>query len=449
LIIHVFVGPTLPGRDVSRILPGAVVHPPVEHGDLLRLDPDRGDVVVIIDGYYHQSASVRHKEILALLAEGVTVIGCSSMGALRAAELAEYGMIGNGLVYRMYQDGRLDADDEVALAHGPAPDYRSFTVPSVVIRHVADMAVRSGVLDEVDATSIIAAARDLHYTERSWQALARAVEATDSTAIALVRLREFVDSRPEPTDIKVVDALDTLHKIADGELPNARHRVESWASGDWCNRYLDEWRAEFTVSAVDDISIGHGAIIRYQQIYRDDFPARWQRLALGGIIGAETTDGDPTARALSIAARTGLKPASISDARRRYWLTDRELAELSEDEAMVRVLVRSYQPACPTHDLIDTQPDLISDTSAQRMVAEATVVNAEVATWGGKQTVDHLKLAALRTHLARTWQIDEEDPAELLAAARDRGFPSVEEAVDAVRMFFLHKSFLRSGVVTT
>ena len=67
---HIFVGPTLAGQDVLDILPGAVVHPPVAHGDLLRLDLVLGDVVVIVDGYYHQSAPVRHKEILALLAEG-------------------------------------------------------------------------------------------------------------------------------------------------------------------------------------------------------------------------------------------------------------------------------------------------------------------------------------------------------------------------------------------
>ena len=99
----------------------------VTHGDLLRLGPVRGDVVVIIDGYYHQRASVRHKEILALLADGVAVLGCSSMGALRAAELATYGMVGNGAVYRMYVDGVLDADDEVALAHTSAPDHRGLT----------------------------------------------------------------------------------------------------------------------------------------------------------------------------------------------------------------------------------------------------------------------------------------------------------------------------------
>lgn len=442
---HIFVGPTLPGQDVLNILPGAVVHPPVAHGDLLRLDLLGGDVVVIVDGYYHQRASVRHKEILALLADGVVVIGCASMGALRAAELAKHGMIGNGVVYRMYRDGVLDADEEVAVAHTPGPEYRSFTVPTVVIRHAVGMAVQAGVLDHVDATAIIDIARDINYTERSWQAIERAVSGDDSMAAALARLREFVDSHEEATDIKVSDTLDTLGRIANGELRSDRSLVESWASGEWCNRYLNEWRSEFSISAVDEVEVGHGAILRYQQLYRSDFPEHWKRFALSRIAGAEVVEPDLVGRALAKAARSGLDSTAMTDERLRYWLTEREIADLSADDMLVRVLVRSYRPLNPTRDLLDDQPDLIEDDAARRMVAEAMVVNAEVASWGTKHTVDHLKLATLQAHLAQIWQIEDADTAAMLAAARDRGFESVEAAIDAARMFYLHKSFLTAA----
>lgn len=442
---HIFVGPTLAGRDIPHILPGAVVHPPVAHGDLLRLDLVGGDVVAIIDGYYHQSASVRHKEILALLADGVTVIGCASMGALRAAELANYGMIGNGGVYRMYRDGVLDADEEVAVAHTPGPDYRSFTVPTVVIRHAADLAVRSGVLDPVDGMSIIGIARDINYTERSWQAIERAVDGNDSLAAALARLREFVDSHRDSTDIKAADALDTLCKIANGELRSDRDLVESWASGEWRNRFLNEWQSEFSMSAVDEIEVGHGALLRYQQIYRDDFPDRWTRFALSRIAGADVVEPDLVDRALAVAALRGLDSTEMTDERLRYWLTEREIADLSADDRLVRVLIRSYRSPSPTRDLLDDQPDLAEDETVRRMVAEATVVNAEVASWGDKRTVDHLKLATLQAHVAQVWRIEDPDAATMLAAARDRGFDTVDAALDAARMFYLHKSFLTAA----
>ena len=42
------------------------------------------------------------------------------MGALRAAELAPFGMIGIGTIFEAYRDGIYTDDDEVALLHRPA-----------------------------------------------------------------------------------------------------------------------------------------------------------------------------------------------------------------------------------------------------------------------------------------------------------------------------------------
>lgn len=442
MTVHIFLGPTLAKQDALSIVPSAVVHPPVAHGDLLSLPLAGGDVVVIVDGYYHQRASVRHKEILALLARGVAVIGCASMGALRAAEMAEYGMIGSGEVYRLYRDGILDADDEVAIAHGPAPDYRSFTVPLVVVRHVVGMAVRMGVLDESEAKAIIDAACRVHYSERSWGAVRQVAGSTGSTAIALARLLKFVESAPDSTDIKVIDARDVLHRIANGELPGDPRPAQPWVSGDWSNKYLGEWEARFSHSGIDDTGVGDDLVVVHQQLYLDDFPARWQRFALRGIVDATGSDGDLAARALAKAAGNGLAAASPVSARLRYWLTSAEAAELAPDDALLRVLVRSYRPLRPTRDLVDDQPDLVQDDTARRAVAEAFVVNAEVATWGGKNTIDHLRRGTLLAHLAQVWRIDVPDPAALLAAARDRGFESIDAAAGAARLFFLHKSFL-------
>src|ERR1700677_2021218 len=114
---YVFVGPSLPAPEVARLLPGCQVLPPVRHGDLLRLRPAAGDRVLIIDGLFLQSAPVRHKEILLLLSQGVTVAGSSSMGALRAAELWPYGMRGVGEVFRLHRDLIVTGDDEVAVIH--------------------------------------------------------------------------------------------------------------------------------------------------------------------------------------------------------------------------------------------------------------------------------------------------------------------------------------------
>jgi hypothetical protein len=93
--------------EAASIIPGARVHPPVRHGDVLSIDAAAGDTVVIIDGAFFHAAAVRHKEILELLARGVRVVGAASMGALRAAELWRYGMIGVGDIFSKYAGGAI------------------------------------------------------------------------------------------------------------------------------------------------------------------------------------------------------------------------------------------------------------------------------------------------------------------------------------------------------
>ena len=48
---------------------------------------------------------------------GVHVFGASSMGALRAAELHPFGMVGVGRVFEGYRAGVYEDDDEVAVVH--------------------------------------------------------------------------------------------------------------------------------------------------------------------------------------------------------------------------------------------------------------------------------------------------------------------------------------------
>ena len=91
----VFLGPSL-NQQEARPLLDAEYRPPVKRGDLE--DLAGFDTVVIIDGQFGQSLSVTPKEILALIDSGVSVVGASSMGALRAAELDSFGMKGVGWV---------------------------------------------------------------------------------------------------------------------------------------------------------------------------------------------------------------------------------------------------------------------------------------------------------------------------------------------------------------
>jgi hypothetical protein len=400
-------------------------------------------MVVLVDGYYHHSASVRHKEILALLGAEVSVIGCASMGALRAAELHPYGMIGSGTVFEMYRDGVLDSDDEVAVAHTVAPTYRKLSVPLVVIRCAAASARQAGVLSEAEAQTIVAVARSVHYAERSWKAIQ--VVADDNAQDledALDRLQAFCAEKPMVADVKYRDTVDTLTRVARRGGAGSGGQRDWVASQDWRNRFIAEWQTRFSVTKVENIEVSRSETLRFQQIYLDDFPRRWQRFALARVAGVAGGDHeDLVDRALAAAARHGLFPGSLTEAQTAPWLTAAESARLSGTEALIRVLVRSYQPPCPTRDLTDTQPELTADQRVQRAVAESHAINAEVASWGHRRTDGHIKRSALLEHLAEEWCVDPHDELVLLAAARDRGFVSMDDAVEAARPFFLRSRF--------
>ncbi len=117
--IHVFTGPSFSPVDGGTEL-DAIYQPPVSEGDVYRVAHENPIAIGIIDGYFERVPSVWHKEILYALSRGIHVFGAASMGALRAAELAPFGMEGVGAIFEAYRDGRLEDDDEVAVVHGPA-----------------------------------------------------------------------------------------------------------------------------------------------------------------------------------------------------------------------------------------------------------------------------------------------------------------------------------------
>jgi hypothetical protein len=204
-----FSGPTISPAEVARRHPGYVALPPVEHGDLYRLDARPGDVVVLLDGYFMQRAPIRHKEILDLVDAGVTVVGAASMGALRAAELHRDGMVGAGRVFRFFRAGVLDADDEVTIVHlDEDRGFRPVTEALVNVRSTVTRMVRRGVLSRPDAAVVVEAARTMPFYERH---LASIVERSVAAGLSPGVAASFVAGyRACFRDVKSADADDVL-----------------------------------------------------------------------------------------------------------------------------------------------------------------------------------------------------------------------------------------------
>src|ERR1700739_2046493 len=100
-----YVGPTLYG-NMPKPLKNELWLPPAAAGDILRdVSTLYPRMIVLLDGVFHQSLAVWHKEIVYALLEGAIVIGAASMGALRAADLHRYGALGVGRVFELDRDG--------------------------------------------------------------------------------------------------------------------------------------------------------------------------------------------------------------------------------------------------------------------------------------------------------------------------------------------------------
>lgn len=170
-----FLGPTLPEAQARALAPDVVLLPPVCQGDVTTVvEHHRPRAILIVDGEFAQALSVWHKEILHALRQGVRVLGASSMGALRAAELDRFGMEGVGEIYGYYRDGWLTADSDVALVHATAADgYAALTWPVVNVRATVEELRSEGLLDIGEAECVLEASERLHFTERTGGAMVR------------------------------------------------------------------------------------------------------------------------------------------------------------------------------------------------------------------------------------------------------------------------------------
>lgn len=217
MTICIFLGPTLPLADARAILPGATYLPPARRGDVLAAvhahDPA---AIALIDGYFEQVPSVWHKELLWALDRGIAVYGAASMGALRAAELSQFGMAGVGRIHRAYAEGRFDPfdgpfedDDEVAVTHGPAEIGYPSSDAMVDIRATLAAAREAGVIDAATMQGVAGVAKAIFYKRRTWKAVFERAALTESVRNDL---RAWVAGNG--VSQKRLDARDLLRQLA-------------------------------------------------------------------------------------------------------------------------------------------------------------------------------------------------------------------------------------------
>ncbi|WP_262273066.1 TfuA-like protein [Microvirga yunnanensis] len=167
----IFAGPSLSGAS-REFGPPIEMRPPARRGDIYRVALEEPRAILLIDGVFEDTPAVFHKEILWALTQGIHVFGAASLGALRAAELDAFGMIGHGTIYEDYRHGRLERDDAVAVLHGPAElGWPSLTTALVDMQATVREAERQGVIGPSDRLRLEALADGLYWRERTFDRL--------------------------------------------------------------------------------------------------------------------------------------------------------------------------------------------------------------------------------------------------------------------------------------
>lgn len=331
----VFLGPSLPSDEAATLLPSADLRGPATLGDIHDAVIGGSTAVCLIDGLFERVPAVWHKEVLWALEKDVVVVGASSMGALRAAELAPFGMVGIGSVYEDVLAGRIEDDDDVAVAHLAAEmGYRPTSDAMVDIRATVDRAVVDGVVDREWGATLVEAAKRRFYADRTIVGAVRDLEGSTDPAVPTAFLHWLPTGR---VNRKAEDAREALAWIAEPRRPAERKwRMEPTSLWDQALAGLSD-----RSGAVDDrMGRLHEVLDSNPDERRqltDAALIRYLSLALGGHRGIEFDQEQLQLEFDALRARHGLDtPTSVRAWMARNDLDDRGLRVLLRTEAHVR-----------------------------------------------------------------------------------------------------------------
>ncbi len=163
----IFLGPSL-SREKARTILDADYRLPAKKGDLLQLILKEVNIVGLVDGYFLQDYPPTPIEVYNLVRKrNVKVFGSSSLGALRAVELGKYGMIGVGKIFRLFRDGILESDDEVAVTFTDYTNYKSEAL--IDIRYNLFLAQKYKIIDLRPGRLILKVSKQTYFPYRTYE----------------------------------------------------------------------------------------------------------------------------------------------------------------------------------------------------------------------------------------------------------------------------------------
>jgi hypothetical protein len=140
-----------------------------------------------------------------------TLIGAASLGALRAVELERFGMIGIGMVFELYKNRIIDADDEVAVTF--VQDQNILLSEAMIdIRFNLYLAYRLSIIDYLCMRTLTTVAKSLYFPYRRYNDIVDIAEKRhpDMTE-QLEHFREYISKNRD--SLKARDSVHLLNYI--------------------------------------------------------------------------------------------------------------------------------------------------------------------------------------------------------------------------------------------
>ena len=217
--IRIFSGLSLSKDQALEIIPTAEFYQPVRKGDIEQSIRDQVHCCILIDGVFLRGPSVTPGEIHDALNVGMRVYGCSSMGAMRAAELEDYGMIGVGKIFEEIKSKPYFRDDYLGQTFSES-GLDTFSIPFIDLRLSCEMLLDMGRLSKDQYDIITFEFESLHFSNRCIPELFQVLKRKHGKDAKVVQVVQKLPELFKST--KEADALMTLEQVKeDLEVINA------------------------------------------------------------------------------------------------------------------------------------------------------------------------------------------------------------------------------------
>jgi len=345
-----FIGLTIEAEEANKFLD---IHylGPVQAGDIpTAIAEFNPQVIVIIDGLFRRTASVLHKDILYAISRGITVFGAASIGALRAAELYEYGMKGVGKIYFDYLSGHLTGDDEVAVTTYFVPASYSQSTDRWIMDDDSDALVNIratlenalGLIDTEPKKRLLSYAKKLCFIDRRWSTLLDPKTYGYTNDPYLMLRKKLANIR---VNQKKIDAISCLNEvkiflnsdISSSERDNIIPKGPFWDETLWSrplslvNSRTEVGNEPLLQDLLDYVILSEDG----HSIFRDSL-IRTLLLEMANILGVKAKDDD-----IRLCLET-FKKVNDAEVPQMSPLTNEECYSLAADEVVCEYLLDSF-----------------------------------------------------------------------------------------------------------